>query len=56
MSRRQDQVGYVRVDDHWVRVERPAPLPQYDVFDLMGAAFFGAMAGVFLLAVLVMGK
>ena len=56
MSRRGFEVEYVRVADRWVRLERPMPLPQYDAYDLMGAAFFGTMVGMFMVALLVVGK
>lgn len=50
---RGNTVEYLRVGDHLVRLERPAPSPQYDVYDVMGAAFVGAMAGVLLVTLLV---
>ena len=56
MSRRQQAIEYVRVNDRWVRLERQAPTPHYDAYDLMGAAFAGLMAGVFLVALLVVGR
>lgn len=42
-----------RVGDHYVRVERPAPTPRYDSYDVMAAAFFGFLTGVLLLTLAV---
>lgn len=44
--------SYLRVGGYYVRLEQPVPLPRYDAWHLMAAAFGGFMAGVFTLAVL----
>jgi hypothetical protein len=53
--RRQAEVRIVRVGQHWARIERPAPTPQYDIYHLLGAAFAGAMLALLTLVILVRG-
>lgn len=53
---RGNTVEYLRVGDHLVRLERPAPTPQYDVYDVMGAAFMGAMLAILMLSLFLIGK
>lgn len=44
--------SYLRVGGYYVRLEQPAPLPRYDAWHLMGAAFAGFVAGLLALTVL----